>query len=167
MKKALIDSLGRIAQVEFSTPFTASWPQHWVDCPDDCQAYIWGYAEGVCTPPDPALLLDMAKSAKIAQIERDRDTACIANVTAHARQWQADNVSQRLLGDAITLASAGLPLPAVWRDVTNDNMPLAALSDLLAIAGAIAQQTQTAYATAWARKDAIDAATTVEAVEAA
>ena len=71
-----------------------------------------------------------------------------------------------MLAAAITLAQAGGPLPAVWRDAENNNMPVTSLADLLAIAGAIAQQTQAAYARSWQRKAAVDAATTIEEVNA-
>ncbi|WP_338360326.1 DUF4376 domain-containing protein, partial [Enterococcus faecalis] len=71
------------------------------------------------------------------------------------------------LNGAIALAQAGGPLPAVWQDAENNDMPVTSLADLLAIAGAIAQQVQQAYATSWARKAAVDAAKTAEEVEAA
>ena len=166
MKKALIDPEGRIAQVEFEELFPVEPPMAWVDCPDDCLAYAWTYSEGVFSPPDQAGLLDMAKAAKFAQIERDRDAACVANVAAHGRIWQADARSQALLGQAITLASAGLPLPAYWRDYENSDMAIESVADLLAIAGAIAAQVQVAYATSWARKAAVDMAETVDGVDA-
>jgi hypothetical protein len=108
-----------------------------------------------------------AKAAKIVQIETDRNAACVANATAHTRQWQADTRSQALLAQAITLASAGVPLPLEWRDADNSNMPVTSLADLLAIAGAIAVQVQAAYSASWARKAAVEAATTVEEVAAA
>jgi hypothetical protein len=111
------------------------------------------------------LTLADAIAAKLIQIERDRDFACIANVTAHGRTWQADSRSQSLLGQAIMLASAGLPLPAVWRDADNGDMAITGIADLLAIAGAIAAQVQTAYAVSWARKAAVESADTVSAVD--
>ena len=114
--------------------------------------------------PDP---LAGAKAAAKATIEVERDADCARSVTAHGRLWQADEHSQALLNSAITLAQAGLPLPPVWRDADNDDMPISNLSDLLAIAGAIAQQVQIAYATSWARKAAVDSAKSVEAVLAA
>lgn len=110
--------------------------------------------------------LSRSRANKLAQITRDRDAACVANITAHGRPWQADTKSQTLLGQAITLASAGLPLPAVWRDADNNDMQVLSLYDLLAIAGAIAAQVQAAYATSWARKAAVEAAIDVAQVEA-
>lgn len=45
-------------------------------------------------------------------------------------------------------------------------MPVTGIADLLAISGAIAAQVQQAYATSWARKAAVDAATTIDEVNA-
>ena len=122
--------------------------------------------DGATFTPPPISLANI-KAAKINQIERDRDAACVANVAAHGRIWQADARSQALLGQAITLASAGLPLPAYWRDYENSDMAIASLADLLAIAGAIAAQVQVAYAESWARKTVVVAAETVEGVSVA
>jgi hypothetical protein len=110
--------------------------------------------------------LSAAKSAKQKVINTEREAQLVMDVSVHDRQWQADVSSQALLGQAITLASAGLPLPSVWRDVDNNDMQITSLADLLAIAGAIAVQTEAAYATSWARKAALEAATTIEEVEA-
>lgn len=118
-------------------------------------------------PPHPDAVLAESKAAKKRRIEAERDAACVANVTVGDHVWQADKRSQELLGQAISLAQVGLPLPPVWRDADNNDVPITSIADLLAIAGAIAHQTQTAYATAWARKAAVDAAATIEEVEAA
>jgi hypothetical protein len=117
--------------------------------------------------PHPDAMLAEAKAAKKRQIEAERDAQCEQPVQALGRTWDADQRSQELLASAITLAQAGGPLPAVWRDHDNNDMPVTDIADLLAIAGAIIQQVQTAYATSWARKAAVDAASTIEEVEAA
>ena len=116
--------------------------------------------------PHPDAMLAEAKAAKKRQIEAERDAACEQPVTALGRTWDADKRSQELLNGAIALAQAGGPIPAVWRDHDNNDMPIANLSDLIAIAGAIAQHVQTAYATSWMRKAAVDAATTIDKVNA-
>lgn len=134
-----------------------------VPCPADC-AIGWTYDGANFAAPIPALA--DAKSAKIAEIISARNAACEADVTAHSRQWQADKRSQELLNSAITLAASGLPLPTSWRDVANSDMPISSISDLLAIAGAIAVQTQTAYATSWVKKSQVAAAVTVADVQA-
>lgn len=106
--------------------------------------------------------LEQVKTEKIQEIEDKRNFQCVQNVTALNRTWQADGKSQSLLGHVITLAQAGLPLPLVWRDADNNNMSISALSDLLAIAGAIAVQTQNAYSNSWALKQEVTNATTIQ-----
>ena len=117
--------------------------------------------------PHPDAMLAEAKVAKKRQIEAERDATCEQPVTALGRTWDADKRSQELLASAITLAQAGAPLPTVWRDHGNDNMPVTSIADLLAISGAIAAQVRQAYTTSWARKAAVDAATTLDEVNAA
>ena len=115
----------------------------------------------------PQALLAAAKAEKKARIEAERDAQCAQPVRALGRTWDADKRSQELLAYAITIAQAGGPLPPVWRDHDNDNMPVTSIADLLAIAGAIAAQIQTAYAQSWARKAAVNAAQMLDEVEAA
>lgn len=123
---------------------------------------------GVTVPPEglferPALLPE-AKAAKLAQIERDRDEQATASVNVHGRTWQADERSQKLLSGAIQLHYLTGYLPALWRDEGNQNMALSDVGQLVAIAAAIAQQTDAAYSTSWVRKAALEAAQTVEEV---
>lgn len=113
----------------------------------------------------PPVSLQTAQSLKVIEIEAARDAACYMDVTAHAKQWQADRRSQELLGQSITLAQAGLPLPSVWRAADNSDMAIASLADLLTIAGAMALQTQAAYERSWLRKTEVADATTVQQVE--
>lgn len=117
--------------------------------------------------PHPQAKLAALKDAARRRIDADRDAQCVADVTVNGHRWQADKRSQDLLAQAIALAQAGLPLPPVWRDADNNDVPITSIGDLLAIAAAIAQHVQQVYATAWARKAAVDAATTPEEVEAA
>lgn len=107
---------------------------------------------------NPPKTLTQIADGKRAEIERARDAACVANVTALGRTWQADSRSSTLLGQAITLAQAGLPLPPVWRDANNGDMPVGSLADLLAIGGVIAAQVQAAYSHSWTLKAQVDAA---------
>lgn len=116
---------------------------------------------------DPAIQsLALTKSFKVSEIEAKRDAATNADVPALGTMWQADERSQKLLSSSITLAAAGLPLPTVWRDSFNNDMPVATIADLLAIAGAMAAQTQEAYAKSWQLKAQVEAAATVAEVNA-
>lgn len=117
--------------------------------------------------PHPHAVLAEIKAVKKRQIEAERDAEAFAPCQALGRTWDADARSREMLAAAITLAQAGGPLPPVWRDHDNDNMPVSGLADLLAIAAAMAQQTQVAYARSWQRKAAVDAATTLDEVDAA
>lgn len=114
-------------------------------------------------PTDP---IKVAKAAKRAEITAERDAACVAPVQAIGRTWQADEASQALLNKAITLAAAGLPLPTVWRDADNVDLPITSIAQLLAIGGAMAAATQAAYTSAFARKDALKDADTLAEIEA-
>lgn len=105
------------------------------------------------------------KAAKHAQIERERDAECYADVVALGVPWQADARSQQMLASAILLAQDGVYTPSVWRNSNNTNIPVT-LADLVVLAGTMAAQTQAAYARSWTRKAALAAATTVEVVEA-
>jgi len=132
-----------------------------------CDLAACQYLGEAALDPHPDAILAERKEAKKRQIEAERDAACVQPVTALGRTWDADKRSQELLASAITIAQAGGPLPATWRDRANNNMPVASIADLLAIAGAIAAQTQAAYAQSWTRKAAVDAAKTIGEVEAA
>lgn len=123
----------------------------------------WGYAAGVFTPPTTDLA--QAKADKLVQIEQWRDTAIGQDVVVGGVAYQADARSQSLLGQAITLAQAGLPLPSVWRAADNTDTTITSLMQLLEIAGAMALQVQSAYARSWQLKGAVDAATTTTEVE--
>jgi hypothetical protein len=117
---------------------------------------------------DAALTLvavDVAKTAKLTQITKDRDTAIAQPVTVHGRTWQADAESQRNLSNEILTAQAGVFLTPVWRDADNSNMPITDIQQLIDIAAAMKIQTLTAYQTSWARKAAVEAAGTVEEVD--
>lgn len=135
----------------------------------DVQPYIDAYnaevariAAIVATP----LPLADVKAAKLREIEAARDAATYLDVTAHGTQWQADERSRKLLGDALTIALLGAPLPLVWRDIFDVNMSVTSITDLAVIAGAMAVQTQAAYAKSWLLKAQVEAATTIPAVEA-
>lgn len=127
---------------------------------------------GISPPVDsftiePPKTLNELKIDKKRQIEIDRDVANIQDVVALGTTWQADARSQLLLSSAITLATAGLPLPTAWRDALNNDVTITDITQLLAIAGAMAVQTQTAYHTSWSRKLAVDNALTPTDVDLA
>lgn len=105
---------------------------------------------------------DLKNALRLA-IDAWRDEESHKDVEALGRVWQGNNRSASLLNSAITLASAGAPLPSVWRDATNDNMPVNGLSDLMSIATAIASNVQAAYARSWELKEYVDGLPDTEA----
>jgi len=121
---------------------------------------------GPIAPYEGLTELAEVKHAKLDQITKDRNTALAQSVTVHGRPWQADAESQRNLSNEILTASAGVFLTPVWRDANNDNMTITDIQQLVDIAAAMKLQTLTAYQTSWARKAAVEAATTVEEVDA-
>ena len=162
MKKALIFQ-GKLVEIAAES-FPVSPEMQWIDVADDItvETHTYNGVAVVLIPPKP---LAEVKANKLQQLEAARDRAATLNVTAHNRQWQADERSQRLLNSAITLSATGAGLPLVWRDVENNNMPITVIGELVDIAGAIAAQTQEAYLRSWVLKTDLAAATTVEAVE--
>jgi len=114
-------------------------------------------------PPDP---IADAKTAKRAQINVDRDAAVNAPVEALGHTWDSTYVSQFRINSAIALALNGLPLPSVWRDYHNVDMPVTDVAELLAIGAAMAVATETAMHVSWARKAALSAAETLEEIAA-
>lgn len=117
-----------------------------------------------------SVTLAEARALRRQQIEEWRDAACTANavvpVSGAAHVWQADDRSQQLMGQAVSLANAGaIPAPAVWRTADNQDVAVT-LQDLKNIAGTIAGQTSAAYAHSWALKAALDTAGTIDAVNA-
>lgn len=107
-----------------------------------------------------------AKEIKMQWVLIERNIRCVADVEAFGRLWQADPTSQDLLNKAVGLATAGAPLPSVWRDVSNSNMPITSLEQLATIGGAMAAQTEAVYHRSWELKEAINTAETVEELNA-
>ena len=113
--------------------------------------------------PDP---IAEAKAAKRAEINADRDAAVNAPVEALGHTWDSTYVSQFRINSAIALALNGLPLPSVWRDYHNVDMPVTDVAELLAIGAAMAVATETAMHVSWARKAALSEAETLEEIAA-
>ena len=106
--------------------------------------------------------LDRGKKVKLDWVHMERDVRCVVDVIAYGRPWQADLRSQDLLNKVVGLALAGAPLPTVWRDSNNSDMPITSVEQLVVIGGAMAQQTEIVYHRSWELKAAIWAATSEE-----
>jgi hypothetical protein len=129
----------------------------WVDYIGECELPAAPYE--VC--------LAEAKERKLKEIMEWRETARNAPVEALGRLWDADARARELLMGTISFVLAGGPLPSVWRDYHNNDMPLTSVNELLAIGAAIFQRTETLYMQSWQRKAAVETATTLEEVDAA
>ena len=105
--------------------------------------------------------IEKVKKSKLIEITTKRDLDTSTEVIAFSRPWQSDIKSRELLCQAITLANNGAPLPPVWRDANNEDMPITSVTELVDIASAIAAQVYTAYATSWERKALLKTASTV------
>lgn len=145
-------------------PFTASANDNEQHGKDIFAAAAAGTYGPVAPYVAPTITLVQAKAAKMADINSQFNTSSTVNVTVNGHTYQADLISQALLGQAITLAQVGVPLPSFWRDVNNVNVPITALSDLVAIASVIAANTEAAFVAKCARTDALALATTVNMV---
>jgi hypothetical protein len=127
---------------------------------DEKTAFFRAVPSGTVAEPT----LEAVKASKCAYIDAMREQACEVDVPALGYLWQADKRSKELLSGAIALANAGVPLPTVWRTTDNINVAISSIADLLAIAGAIALQVQSAYAHSWALKGDVAAANDVGGV---
>jgi hypothetical protein len=163
MKKALIynGAIVDVAPQEFSVASGFAW----VDCPDECKAREWQYVLGACVPPTAPSLADL-KASKLLRIKADRAKAAVADVTANGKTWQAGQIDQWLLSNAIARAKRGKNLPDVWRTKGDENVAINNVKQLEDIEDAIVAQVEAAYATSWAREAALKAAQTAEEVDA-
>ncbi len=115
--------------------------------------------------------LGEAQESQKDLIDSWRLAACHADVSVSVGgvtyPFQADEKSQKLLGNVITLNSAGITsaVPPVWRSSNNIDVPVT-ITDIVNIAIAIANQINTAYAHSFTLKADVDAATTISAVQA-
>ena len=128
--------------------------------------YVWsnGAFSITYTPKTDTENLTSVKNKRLYQITHDRNTSISQPVIVHGRPWQADAESQRNLANEILTTQAGVPMSPIWRDADNNNMVLTDIQQLVDIAAAFKVQTLTAYLTSWTRKEAVEAATTVEDV---
>lgn len=110
--------------------------------------------------------LEDIKATRNIYVNNCKDVACYMPIAYNGYEWQADSRSQSLLSSAILLAQIGVaPAPSTWRSLDNIDVPVD-LDFLKGLAGAMAYQTQQAYAKSWTLKAQIAAASTAEAVNA-
>lgn len=112
--------------------------------------------------------LTEVKAAKLAQLEQARDAAERANVTVGGKVYSASESFQAKVSRAINQSGRGKPVAGAadaWR--TADAQPVVMTATLLGlIDDAITAQGAAAWARFWQRFDAVQAATTVDQVNA-
>lgn len=112
--------------------------------------------------------LSEVKAAKLAQLEQARDAAERADVTVGGKVYSASESFQAKVSRAINQAGRGKPIAGAadaWR--TADAQPIIMTATQLGlIEDAITAQGAAVWARFWQRFDAVQAAQTVEAVNA-
>ena len=109
--------------------------------------------------------LAQAKSAKIAQINAERDVNIAAGVTYDGNEYQTDEASIADLAQATQMATINNASSVQW--LTKDNTVVTlTLVKLKALANVVFTLKTTEIYAARVRKDAVNAATTLTQVEA-
>ena len=117
---------------------------------------------------DPAITLDMAQAIRIHAMEMSYSTALDADVTYNSVIYQSGDYTRQNLSEAISnyVASANaLPDPFTWRAKDNSDVAFTT-TDIKALAALIGTQKTTAIYNLHDKKDAINAAADVAAVNA-
>jgi len=108
--------------------------------------------------------LAQAKSAKIAQINAERDVNIAAGVTYDGNEYQTDEASIADLAQATQMATINNASSVNW--LTQDNTVITlTLTKLKALANAVFLLKTTEIYAARLRKDAVNAAKTTEEIE--
>ena len=144
------DSAAHAVQLKAAGAIPADWVVHAVD---------------MVQPPRS---VPEVKAAKLAQLEQARDAAERANVTVAGNVYSASEAFQAKVSRAINQSGRGKPIAAAataWRTV--DAQPVVMTAELLGqIEDAITAQGAAAWTRFWQRYGAVQAAATVNAVNA-
>ena len=115
----------------------------------------------------PVVLLADAKTAKKAELDAAYDAAANADVTYGGNVYQADKIARENLAELSVYRGTGgsLPVGFTWRTKANSNVAFT-WTDVDGLITAIANQKFAAVANMHTKKDALDAAADVAAVNA-
>ena len=110
--------------------------------------------------------LEQTQSAKLRESEAAYQAAITAPITYMGTTFQADTGSQDTLAKTLTTlnASGAVPPGFTWWDEANNAVPMN-LAQLTGLAGVMLERGWTAFANKQAKKDQVNAATTVEQVD--
>lgn len=119
-------------------------------------------------PTIPSKTLGEIKAEKLAQLEQARDAAERANVTVAGKVYSGSEAFKAKVSRALNQSGRGKPIAGAndaWRTV--DAQPVVMTAALLGlIEDAITAQGAAAWTRFWQRYDAVQAATTVDQVNA-
>lgn len=142
-------------------------PFYWLSCPDNV-AQNWTFDGTTFLPPQPLPLSDV-KLQKRGAINAKRDELETSGFTYNGKTFDSDQRSTDRIQIAALAAQTALmtsqPFSIDWTAKDNSVVTLDA-QGMLGLATAFAQYGATLHATAKALKAQVDAATTVEKVEA-
>jgi hypothetical protein len=118
-------------------------------------------------PSPPGTTLEGLRFAKSAQITSNCLAAIDSGFEHEGHRYDSDLVSRTNIIGTATGVQAGIALPQgfTWRTSDNENVPMDG-PGVIALGAALLQHVNTQYATSWALKAQIDAATTPEEVAA-
>lgn len=122
--------------------------------PDDWQIYM---------PPPPTL--EQVKATKKAQINQVRDEKTLAGFTYNGNTFDSDNVSIGRINSVFTFATYDPQHSQDFITADNQTVTLSA-ADCIGLGYAAGVHVQTQVFTARALKDSVEAAATIEEVEA-
>jgi len=125
------------------------------------------YSVGTFSKPAITLaqLLSDAQTVRISFIEQQYETLEHADIAYMATNFQADDVSRKLIAEVLAAQSGVAPLDFAWYD--KNNSPIAMTNtQFQGLANAIYLRNRPLYINKQAKKAAIRAATTVAAVQA-
>lgn len=117
--------------------------------------------------PAAAQSLEEVQADKKAEINNARQTALDAGVTYNDHVFDSDATAIANVNATLTILQNGATLPTgfTWRTKDNTDVPFT-LADLQGLAAALFTASNTAYTKSWTLKTQIDAATTIDAVNA-
>jgi hypothetical protein len=160
----------RIAQID-STEFPVADPLYWIDCPDDITyEYYWNpTSNSFELPPVDTAALEEYKLTKKQYIDNIRDDQIAKNgIIMNDISFDSDNNARKLLTETITVLNVLPTVPEFipWKDSNNVTRNLT-FDDLKTLATLMFEKGLQVMNESWMIKDAIDAATTHEEVDAA
>lgn len=139
----------------------------WVDAERPVVIPTAGATGSYAPPGDPVSTLSLAKDAKRTAINVYRERVLAAGVVFNGYQFDSDPLSVTRLTAVATAVSAGATLPDgfTWRSTANVDVPFTGAMVVQLLATMI-QTANSVYQESWEKKQEVDAAETVEAVDA-